>query len=84
MVFVSSLIMIASSSFNLDGSIRDRYSAKYGIFCPLINLTKFNRQANIAYISIHAAADLYGSFIYIVYIQATFISVLLVELVLVL
>ena len=76
--------MIVSKHSKLDGGIYDRYSASYGVFCPLINLTTFNRQANIAYISIHAAPDLYGSFIYIIYIQATFISVLLVELVLVL
>ena len=76
--------MIVSNNSKLDGGICDRYSANYGVFCPLINLTTFNRQANIAYINVRAAPDLYGSFIYIVYIHATFISVLLVELILVL
>ena len=83
-MFVSSLIMIVSKNSKLDGGIYDRYSASYGVFCPLINSTTFNRQANIAYINIRAAPDLYGSFVYIVYIYATFISVLLVKLMLVL
>ena len=34
----------------------------------LMNLTKINRQANIAYISVHAAPDLYSSLVYVVYI----------------
>ena len=35
----------------------------------LMNLTKFNRQTNIAYISTHAVPDLYSSFEYVVYIH---------------
>ena len=35
----------------------------------LKNLTKFNRQTNIAYISIHAVPDLYSSFESVVYIH---------------
>ena len=82
-MFVSSLIMIVSKNSKLDGGIYDRYPASYGVFCPLIvNSTTFNRQANIAYI--RAAPDLYGSFVYIVYICATFISAPLVKLMLVL
>ena len=50
-MFVSSLIIIVSSDFKLDGSICDRYSVNFGVFCPLINLTRFNREGNIAYIS---------------------------------
>ena len=76
--------MIVSKNSKLDGGIYDRYSTSYGVFCPSINLTTFNRQANIAHINVRAAPDLYGSFVYIVYIRATFISVLLVELILVL
>ena len=55
----------------LDESICERYSAKYGAFCqPILkNLTKFNRQTNIAYISIHAVPDLYSSFESVVYIH---------------
>ena len=64
--------------------ICDRCSANYGIFCHLINLTKFNHQANIAYISAHAAPDLYSSLVlYVDYIRATFTLVLLDELILV-
>ena len=70
-MFVSSLIMIVSKHSKLDGGIYDRYSASYGVFCPLINSTTFNRQVNIAYINVRAAPDLYGSFVYIVYICAT-------------
>ena len=33
------------------------------------NVTKFNRQTNIAYISIHAVPDLYSSFESVVYIH---------------
>ena len=54
-MFVSSLIMITSSNFKLDGSIWDRYSANYGMFGLLINLTKFNRQVNIAYMLLQTA-----------------------------
>ena len=76
--------MIVSKHSKLDGGIYDRYSASYGVFCPLINLTTFNRQANIAYINVHAAPDLYSLFVYIVYICAIFMLVLLVKLMLVL
>ena len=62
-------------------SICDRYSVNFGVFCPLINLTRFNRAANIAYISARAAPDLYSSFVYVDYIRATFILVLLDELI---
>ena len=55
----------------LDESICERYSAKYSAFCSLSlkNLTKFNRQTNIAYIGIHAIPDLYSSFESVVYIH---------------
>ena len=76
--------MIVSKNSKPDGGICDRYSANYGVFCPLINSTTFNRQANIAYINVRAAPDLYGLFVYIVYICAIFILVLLVKLMLVL
>ena len=62
--------------------ICDGCSANYGILCHLINLTKFNHQANIAYISAHAAPDLYSSLV-LDYIRATFTLVLLDELILV-
>ena len=42
-----------------------KYSANYGVFYPLMNLTKFNRHVNIAYISAYAAPDLYSSSVYI-------------------
>ena len=45
---------------------------------------QFNHQANIAYISAHAAPDLYSSLVlYVDYIRATFTLVLLDELILV-
>ena len=34
-----------------------------------MNLTKFNRHANIAYISTYAAPDLYNSSVYISYVD---------------
>ena len=46
--------------------------ANYGIFWHLINLTKFNGQANIAYISARAAPDLQTYLVYIEYIRATY------------
>ena len=54
----------------------------------ILSFDKFNQinrhQANIAYISAHAAPDLYGSLVlYIHYIRATFTLVLLDELILV-
>ena len=70
-MFVPSLIMIASSNFKLDG-IWDRYSANYGIFWHLINLTKFNRQVNNADISARDTPDLKNSLVYVEYIRATY------------
>ena len=47
-------------------------------------LTEFSHQANIAYISAHAAPDLYSSLVlYVDYIRASFTLVLLDELILV-
>ena len=46
-----------------------KYSANYGVFCPLMNLTKFNRHVNIAYISAYAAPDLYSSSVFISYVH---------------
>ena len=58
--------MITPSSVKLDGRICERYSANYDLFCPLMDLIRIGRQANIAYISVHAAPDLYSSFLYII------------------
>ena len=49
----------------IDGSIYEKYLASYGVFCPLMNLTKFNRHVNIAYTSAYAAPDLYSSSVYV-------------------
>ena len=46
-----------------------KYSANYGVFCPLMNSTKFNRHVNIAYLSAYAAPDLYSSSVYIAYVH---------------
>ena len=49
-----------------------------------MDLTKFNHQANIAYISTHAAPYLYSSLVlYVDYTRVTFTLVLLDELILV-
>ena len=35
----------------------EKYLANYGVFYPLMDLTKFNRHMNIAYVSAYAALD---------------------------
>ena len=49
--------LIVPSVSRIDGSMYEKYSANYGVFCPLMNLTKFNRHVNFAYISDYAAPD---------------------------
>ena len=46
---------------------------------PLMNLTKINRGMNIAYISTHAAPNLYSLFVYVacIHIHPTALSVFL-------
>ena len=65
MTIVPSLIVITPSISRIDGSIYEKYSANNGILCPLMNLTKFNRQVNIAYTSAYSAPDLYSSSVYV-------------------
>ena len=48
---VSSRITIPSGNFKLNRSIRERCLANYRVLWPLMNLTRINRQMNIAYIS---------------------------------
>ena len=57
LTIVPSLIVITPSVSRIDGSIYEKYSANYGVFCPLMDLTKFNRHVNFAYISDYAAPD---------------------------
>ena len=64
-MIVPNLIVITPSISRIDGSIYGKYSANYGVFCPLMNLTKFNYHVNIAYISAYAAPDLYRSSVYV-------------------
>ena len=61
---VPSLVVITPSISRIDGNIYEKYSANYGIFCPLMNLTKFNCHVNIAYISTYADPDLYSASMY--------------------
>ena len=64
LMMISSLNMIVSSNVKARREhVRDiQRNTVHSASLSIENLTQFNRQTNIAYISLHAVPDLYSSF----------------------